>query len=90
MLACLALDAEHAVFPDYALYSVAIGAAIYSSKDEHTFEYSELIKVVEEAANMPGDVKRSKALFESDADYKKFKERHSGAKVTESDIAAYS
>ena len=60
----LGLDEEHAIFPDYALYSVAIGAAIYSSKNDSVWEYTDLTSVIEAAANAPSDVKRAKPLFE--------------------------
>ena len=85
----LGLDGDHALFPDWALYSVAIGAAIYSAKDERTFEYGELIKLVEDAAGAAADVKRADPLFESEADYEQFKERHSKASVPRGDISSY-
>ena len=85
----LGLDEEHAIFPDWALYSVAIGAAIYSAKDERTFGYDALLKTVEDAAGAATEVKHARPLFETEADYERFKARHMGASVPESDISSY-
>ena len=38
----LHLDDDHAVFPDYALYAVALGAALYADHTGEAFSYDEL------------------------------------------------
>ena len=85
----LGLDENHAIFPDYALYSVAIGAAIYSAKNSSIWDYSTLTDTIEKASNAPSDLKRSKPLFENESEYKAFKERHSRSSVPRSDISVY-
>ena len=42
----LGLDDENAVFPEYAKYSVAIGASLYAKKQEKTFTYESLAKAI--------------------------------------------
>lgn len=85
----LGLDDGHALFPEYALYAVAIGAAIYSAGDERVFDCAELLGAVEKAANAPSDVKRARPLFETEKDYEDFRQRHSRSGVPASDISSY-
>ncbi|MBR4965418.1 MAG: 2-hydroxyglutaryl-CoA dehydratase, partial [Lachnospiraceae bacterium] len=42
----LKLPEENAVFPDYALYSVALGASLYANKQEKTTDYETLYQAI--------------------------------------------
>ena len=86
----LKLDPDHALFPDYGLFAVALGTAIYSVKDSRRFTYGELVSAVESAANAGTEVKRTKPLFETEKDYEEFENRHAKATVPNRDIAGYS
>lgn len=85
----LSLDADHAIFPDYALFSVAIGAAIYSSKSSDLWDYNKLTSAVESAMNAKLELNRSKPLFETEEDYDEFCRRHSLSNVSRADITKY-
>ncbi len=83
----LGLDEEHAVFPEYGRFAVALGAALYSQNtSEITYE-----KLENEfaGAKVVSGRDRLAPLFESDADYKEFLGRHAKATVNERDIETY-
>ena len=85
----LKLTPETAVFPDYALYSVAMGAAMHA-KEEAPIDFSSLISAIEESAkNETHGVDRLPPLFHDEADYREFCARHEKAAVPERDIATY-
>ena len=86
----LKLDEEHAIFPEYGLYAVAIGAAIYSAKDKKRFTYDMICDAVEKAAKAGVEIKHTKPLFETREDYDVFVARHAKNSVPEKDISTYS
>ena len=86
----LKLDEDHAIFPEYGLYAVAIGAAIYSAKDKKRFTYDMICDAVEKAAKAGVEIKHTKPLFETREDYDAFVARHAKNSVPEKNISTYS
>ena len=86
----LKLEDENALFPEYSLYAVALGASIFAEKSEKTYEYGKLIEMMEDAVAQRREVAHMSALFENDEELKEFKERHGKETVEFKDIAAYS
>ena len=86
----LGLDTEDAVFPEYALHSVALGAALYASDKNVQYTYTQLMELLENSVNSGAEVVGSKPLFANDEEYRSFAERHSRADIPEADISAYS
>ena len=86
----LKLDDNNALFPDYSLYAVALGASIFAEKAEKTYEYGKLIEMMEEAVAQRREVAHMSALFENDDELKEFKDRHGKETVEFKDIEAYS
>lgn len=85
----LGLDDEHAVFPDYGRYAVAIGASIYAEKENRAFTADELIHKVTKAVTQ-NNVGRLEPLFASEDEYSEFTKRHASASVDSCDINSYS
>ncbi|MCQ2553289.1 MAG: acyl-CoA dehydratase activase [Clostridia bacterium] len=85
----LKLSDEDAVFPEYARFSVAIGAAIYGKNQHAEFEYDAFISALENAAKEQPKIVGKKALFENEEEYAKFLERHKKADVKFVDISSY-
>ena len=85
----LHLDDDHAVFPDYALYAVALGAALYADHTEEAFSYDELERIVEKAAQEKATVSSLPPLFENEEEYRAFCERHAKASVRFAEPASY-
>lgn len=86
----LSLSDENAVFPEYARYAVAFGASEYAKKQRETFTAGELIDRILDSRTRLSTVGRLEPLFESEADYKAFTERHGAATVEFTDISQYS
>ena len=86
----LKLDDENAVFPEYALYAVALGASIFAEKAEKTYEYDKLIEMLKETVAAKREVASMKALFANEDEFNEFKDRHAKETVEFKDIAAYS
>ena len=86
----LKLDDENAVFPEYALYAVALGASIFAEKAEKTYEYDKLIEMLKETGAAKREVASMKALFANEDEFNEFKDRHAKETVEFKDIAAYS
>ena len=84
----LGLDADHAVFPEYALISVALGAALYAASSGLSITVDELIKRLETARSV--SVARTlDPLFESEEELKAFEARHAAADVERGDADSY-
>lgn len=82
----LKLDEEHAVFPEYGLYAVAIGTAMYADMQNQTHTLPEILEALakpprHELAHSIG------ALFSDDAEYQEFLERHAKANVSVADLS---
>ena len=86
----LKLHDNNALFPEYSLYAVALGASIFAEKSEKTYEYGKLIEMMEDAVAQRREVAHMSALFENDEELKEFKDRHGKETVEFKDIAAYS
>ncbi len=84
----LGLDEENAVFPTYALYSVALGAAYYADKNGEEITLDTLLARIQNAERTTVS-DRLPPLFDSNEEYEAFKERHAAAAVKERDIATY-
>ena len=84
----LGLDEEHAVFPEYALVSVALGAAICAEKSGTVITIEKAIDKINNARSreLRGRMPR---LFSSREEYERFAARHAKATVPEIDINAY-
>ena len=85
----LNLTEETAVFPEYALYSVAMGAAMYAEKAD-AVTIDELVEKLESTAKTETAANdRLAPLFEDETDYFNFVERHSKADVPHRSIDEY-
>ena len=71
----LKLSEENAVFPEYALFAVAIGAALYSS-DGELMGYDELTKRLKESMKRKETVSTLPPLFKDKNEYQAFIRRH--------------
>ncbi len=85
----LKLDPEHAIFPDYARVSVALGAAIYAGGLAEHFTYADLVARIEAATSAGADTATLAPLFESEDEYAAFRERHAKATLTHADPTVY-
>ncbi len=85
----LGLSAENAIFPDYAKFSVALGAAIYSLKQDATFTYDNMVKAIESSVGAATQIAAAQPLFETQEEYDEFCARHNKADVSKCDISAY-
>ncbi len=77
----LHLEDENAVFPDYGRLSVALGAAHYACGLDHSTDMDTLIAGVEASTHEKQETAHTRPLFESEAEYKAFCERHAKASV---------
>lgn len=85
----LGLDDEHAVFPEYGRYAVALGASYYAEKQKDTYTADSLIRAVENAGSVTSGKGRLKSLFENEDEYGEFVKRHAKSTVKNADIAEY-
>ena len=86
----LKLDDEHAIFPEYARFAVALGASYYAEQQPEIFTADELLSLVENAANVSTGKGRLKPLFRNEEEYSEFKHRHAASSVKNADIEKYS
>ena len=86
----LKLDDEHAVFPEYARFAVALGASYYAEQQPEIFTADKLLSLVENAANVSSGKGRLKPLFRNEEEYNEFKQRHAASSVKDADIEKYS
>ena len=86
----LKLEDENAIFPDYALYAVALGASVFAEKSEKTYEYDKLVEMLKETVAAKREVASMSALFANDEELAEFKDRHAKETVEFKDIASYS
>ncbi len=76
----LKLDREHAVFPEYALFAVAIGAALYSS-DGRQIDYEELTERLRVSMKHRETISTLPPLFRDRNEYQVFVTRHAAHNV---------
>ena len=85
----LKLDDEHAVFPEYGRFAVAMGAALYAQESGGVYTAEQLREKIAGSANLRDAANLLPPLFATVADYEKFRARHAAATVAEGDLAAY-
>ncbi len=85
----LKLREEDAVFPEYALFSVAMGASLYADKQEKVMDYDALCAAIEATLEGQKNVVCMPALFADENEKKEFYERHDKETVEYRDVAAY-
>jgi len=88
-LKTLNLTEETAIFPEFGLYAVALGAAIVA-KDSDPISFDELIERLEGSIQSEnGSCDRLPPLFADQSDYDEFLNRHNLASVPQEDISKY-
>ena len=87
----LKLDDAHAVFPEYARFAVAHGACIYARQIGRLFDYEGLVDAIRLSISKKGAAlsNRLLPLFQSQAEYDAFIDRHSRASVHLKPIESY-
>ncbi len=68
----LAISEENALFPEYAKYSVALGAAIYASKCPEVFNYESLCTAIEKALQASVILQRRRHCLKVSSNIKSF------------------
>ena len=84
----LGLSEENAVFPSYARYSVAMGAAIYAEKTDVSFTINELQNRIRSAKSVSTS-ELLEPLFSGAEEYGHFRARHQQNCVAKGDISKY-
>lgn len=85
----LKLDEEHAIFPEYALYAVAMGAAIFAAKQEREWTYDNLISEITNTIAIKQTVASMPPLFADDEARREFDNRHASETIEFGDIKTY-
>ncbi len=85
----LKLDDAHAIFPEYARFSVAMGASMYARRTAQPTALPDLLKRVEGAQMAASGAGTLKPLFDTQEEYEAFRARHARATLAERDIASY-
>ena len=85
----LKLDDEHAVFPEYGRFAVAMGAALYAETSGGTYTTARLRENIVNSSVARDTANLLPPLFDSEADYEAFHARHAAATVAEGDLASY-
>lgn len=86
----LKLDENNAVFPEYGLFSVALGAALYASKQQESLSFAELAERMEKCTGKKQNTVCLRPLFENSESYEEFRKRHQKEAVESLDINGYS
>ena len=86
----LHLDETTGVLPEYALYAVALGTAMYASHGEATDCDTLTKRLTDCAAKMSGTQNRLPPLFADEQALAAFRTRHAAATVGQRDIESYS
>lgn len=84
----LKLDDEHIIAPHHSHLFAAIGSALNSKKDSE-ITLSDLQNKLAQRIQMEFEVERLDPLFQTEADYHEFKERHGKHQVPVRDLATY-
>lgn len=85
----LRLAPGKAVFPEWAQYSVALGAAIYTRGLQATYTYEQFTEKLKHAASRSKSTQYLQPLFANQEEHNQFVQRHSRANVPWKDIAGY-
>ena len=86
----LDLGENNALFPEYALVAVAMGAAFYAEEGSKLWDIDGLISAVESSSRSAFVSRSMEPLFENEAQYLEFQKRHSSADVERKDLSSYS
>ncbi|MBQ9133182.1 MAG: 2-hydroxyacyl-CoA dehydratase [Clostridia bacterium] len=84
----LHLDEEHAVFPPFARYSVAMGAALYAEKSGENITMDALLSRIRTAKAVQ-TTEKLEPLFLGNEDYGAFRARHQKDTLARADLASY-
>lgn len=84
----LALDNEHAIFPDDAPVFVAYGCSLYASEADNTYKINELISRIKNA-EVSDNIITGEALFATQSEYDDFIDRHRKYDLGYADIRTY-
>ena len=85
----LKLSDDNAVFPEYALYSVALGASLFADKSSPETDLIDLLSSIKCATDKKTETHHIKPLFENDRELSAFRERHASASIPAGDITTY-
>ncbi len=85
----LKLDQEHAVFPEYGRFAVAMGAALYAENSQKTFTFAELERRLTDTSKQLTTTNYLQPLFKDQQEYQDFVERHRKATIPWRDIKTY-
>lgn len=86
----LRLAPGKAVFPEWAQYSVALGAAIYTRGLQTTYTYEQFTEQLKNAVSRSKSTQYLQPLFANQEEHDQFVQRHSRANVPWKDITGYS
>lgn len=84
----LHLDEENALFPDYGLYAVAIGAALYGADGEE-LDYRQLTELLQNSMKHQEAASTLPPLFRDKNEYQAFVKRHAQHTVPTSFVDRY-
>ena len=84
----LGLDEEHAVFPQEAPVFVAYGCALYAATASDSFAVGEIIEKIN-SAKASDNIVTGEPLFNSQAEYDEFIDRHKKFDLGYADIHTY-
>ncbi len=85
----LGLSDDEAICPEYARFSVALGACLYATHSGAEFDIDTLCEKIVESIAAVGVSNRLPPLFRGREQYAEFHARHASASVPERDIASY-
>ena len=85
----LRLAPGKAVFPEWAQYSVALRAAIYTRGLQTTYTYEQFTEQLKNAVSRSKSTQYLQPLFANQEEHDQFVQRHSRANVPWKDIAGY-
>lgn len=85
----LKLDEQHAIFPEGAEYFIGLGAAMHASSNSIEMSYDQILQALQDALNQKETVETFEPLFDSEADYQRFVERHKSHDVQYAQLQGY-
>ena len=85
----LELDEGSALFPDYGRFSVALGAAIFASRQNKKFTYDKLMADIEAAKTEGSSSATLEPLFKDKEAYAEFRQRHLKADIPATNPTEY-
>ncbi|MBC8535338.1 acyl-CoA dehydratase activase-related protein [Feifania hominis] len=85
----LGLAQEQALFPDWGIYAVAIGTALYAQEQGESFACDPLLDKLRASTGQITHRNTLPALFADEAEYEAFLTRHSAAGVATADASTY-